>query len=71
MTHTEWQIAVDLIRKYRLGAAISEHLSMNKSVFNEKLNESRTYKFTDTEKQKIRHCMVCMGKVLVGELGEF
>lgn len=69
-SQVEWKVVVDLIKKYRFGALLTELLSMNRAVFNEKLNETRTYKFTAAEKKKIQHHILCIGKVLVGELGE-
>lgn len=66
-----WQVTRDLIRKYKISSTLlAEVLGMNRTVCSEKLHEKRTYHFTDAEKEKINHYLVCMGKILVGELGK-
>ena len=68
MDDNQWKVTKDLIKKYRLNGLLVEFLGMNRAVFIEKLNETRRYKFKDAEKEKIRHYLLCMGKILVGEL---
>lgn len=65
----KWQITLDLIRKYKVShKLLGELLGMNQSVFSEKLNETRRYKFKDAEKEKITHYLVCMGRVILENL---
>lgn len=66
---TKWQITLDLIAKFHIShKLLCEILEMNRSVFGEKWNETRTYRFTDVEKQKITHYLLSMGKILVENL---
>jgi len=70
MTETQWQTTKELIKKYDISHKIlRELLIMNRSVFSEKMKESRTYHFTDIEKDKITNYLLCMGRVLVENFG--
>lgn len=70
MTEIQWQTTKDLISKYHIShKLLCEVLEMNRSVFGEKFNGTRTYRFSGAEKEKITHYLLSMGKVIVGELG--
>ena len=65
----QWQTTKELIEKYHIShKLLCEVLEMNRSVFSEKYNEGRTYKFTEAEKEKISNYLLCMGKILLENL---
>lgn len=69
MTDNQWKTTQDLIKKYDISHKILRGLLvMNRSVFSEKMKESRTYHFTDAEKEKIHHYILCMGEIIVQNL---
>ncbi len=70
MNTTQWETTKDLIAKFHIShKLLCEVTGMNRSVFSEKMNENRTYKFTDADKEKITKYMLSMGRILVENLG--
>mgnify|MGYP007083473393 CR=1 FL=1 len=69
MTDEKWKVTEDLIAKYKIDyGLLAEVLGISEGCFSEKRRKLRYSKFTDAQKEKITNYLVCMGKVILGEL---
>ena len=69
ITDELWQTTLALIAKFRVSQVIlGEVIGLTRAAVCNKLNPTFNDGFTQAQKQKIHHYMLCMGKVLVNSL---
>ena len=68
-TNRSFTVEKDLITKYEIKQSIlCDLIGISQGDFHNKWHEKRGSRFTDAQKDKITHYLVCMGKVILGEL---